>query len=571
MQLKKRIPIGIENYKEMIEKNYYYVDKTLMIKDLIDKGEKVILFTRPRRFGKTLDMSMIRTFFEDERDINGNKTDNSIYFNGKNICSSIYDNGNNYLSYIGSYPVINLSLKSAKQSDYHTSYKCIIEEIAKEFNRHSYVLKGDAIMPKATEKYESIMNEAGEAFEYATAIKFLSECLCRYHGRKTIILIDEYDVPLENSYFEGFYDEMTGFIRSIFESALKTNDYLEFAVITGCLRISKGSIFTGLNNLEVVSALNEDYAEYFGFTQEEIEDILKYYDIEGKAEEAKEWYDGYLFGRTEVYNPWSILNYVKTAITDKIAFPKPYWSNTSSNSIVRELIETADMGVKKEIESLIEGGTIEKPVHEDITYGDIHQSQDNLWNFLFFTGYLKMVRKRFETDTIYLTMAIPNSEIRYIYKNKVMEWFDEKLKGENNDKLYNAILDGNCKAIEEQISRLLLETISFYDYAESYYHGFMIGLLGGCKNYIVESNRETGDGRADIVFRYPSVKGQAVIIELKVTKAYETMEQCCDMALRQIEQKRYAKELERDGYKEIKKYGICFYKKECMVKKTAVI
>lgn len=377
--------------------------------------------------------------------------------------------------------------------------------------------------------------------------------------------------PLENSFFEGFYDEMTGFIRSIFESALKTNDYLEFAVITGCLRISKESIFKGLNNLEVVSALNEDYAEYFGFTQEEIEDILKYYDIEGKAEEAKEWYDGYLFGRTEVYNPWSILNYVKTAITDKIAFPKPYWSNTSSNSIVRELIETADMGVKKEIESLIEGGTIEKPVHEDITYGDIHQSQDNLWNFLFFTGYLKMVRKRFETDTIYLTMAIPNSEIRYIYKNKVMEWFDEKLKGENNDKLYNAILDGNCKAIEEQISRLLLETISFYDYAESYYHGFMMGLLGGCKNYIVESNREAGDGRADIVFRYPSVKGQAVIIELKVTKAYETMEQCCDMALRQIEQKRYAKELERDGYKEIKKYGICFYKKECMVKKTAVI
>lgn len=566
MQAKKRIPIGIENYKEMIDKDYYYVDKTLMIKDLIDKGGKVNLFTRPRRFGKTLDISMIKTFFEDERDINGNKTDNSRYFKDKKIC----DSGINYMSYISSYPVINLSLKSAKQPDYHMSYKCLIEDIAREFERHRYVLDENIIMTKTLEKYKSIMNEEAETSDYATAIRFLSECLYKYHGKKAVILIDEYDVPLENSYFNDFYDEMTGFIRSLFESALKTNDYLEFAVITGCLRISKESIFTGLNNLEVISILNEDYAEYFGFTNEEIEEMLKYYHIESKAEEAKEWYDGYLFGETEVYNPWSMLNYVKASITEKQSYPKPYWSNTSSNSIVRELIENADMGMKKEIEKLIAGGTIEKPVHEDITYGDIHKTQDNLWNFLFFTGYLKMTGKRFETDTIYLTMSIPNAEIRYIYKNKVLEWFEGKLKNENQDKLYKAILDGDCESIEEQLSEKLLETISFYDYAESYYHGFMAGLLRGCQDYIVESNYESGNGRPDIIFKYPSSRGQAVIIELKVAKTYADMEKCCKEAIEQINEKNYDAELKRDGYKNIKKYGICFYKKECKVQQSKI-
>lgn len=559
---KKPIAIGIEDYKRIVDKPYYYIDKTLLIKEILDRGGAVNLFTRPRRFGKTLALSMIKTFFEQDMDIQGNVTDNRKYFDGMKIRKA----GEDYTKHMGQYPVISLSLKSAKQPDFDMAYKSLLDEIAKEYERHRYVLTGDALLSSGKEKYIRIMEGKAGRAEYASALKFLSDCLKKYHERNVIILIDEYDVPLENAYFSEFYDEMITFIRSLFESALKTNDSLEFAVITGCLRISKESIFTGLNNLKINSILNQSYAEYFGFTQQEVEQMLVDYDLSDKTGEVKEWYDGYLFGETEVYNPWSVINYVDTAIENTVAFPKPYWSNTSSNSIIRELIEEADSVVKQEIEGLLAGGTIEKPIHEDITYEDIHKTQDNLWNFLFFTGYLKKIKERFEDEMIYLTLTVPNKEVAGIYRSTILEWFDKRLKTTDLSILHKAILEGDSETFANEVSELLLETISFYDYAENYYHGFLCGLLKGCNRYTVISNRESGNGRPDILFKHLSVRGQAVIMELKVVKDFDRMEEGCDEALKQIEELNYAAVLHKEGYRSIRKYGICFYRKECMVK-----
>ena len=560
MPLKMPLPIGIESYKKLIDNQYYYVDKTLMIKELLDRGGAANLFTRPRRFGKTLTLSMIRTFFEVETDIYGNVTDNRRYFEDRKIMEA----GEEYTRHMGKYPVIFLSLKSAKQPDFETAYESIKGEIKKEFLRHRYILQGAQFTDGEIEQYNMLMNGKADRALYAGSLVFLSDCLKAYHGKNTIILLDEYDVPLENAHFEGFYDRMVSFIRSLFESALKTNDSLEFAVITGCLRISRESIFTGLNNLKVLSIMSNTYSEYFGFTEQEVLKMLEYYDILGKEAEVKKWYDGYVFGETEVYNPWSIINYVECAVEKFNAIPKPYWSNTSSNSIIRELIESADSEVKNEIEELIAGGTIEKPVHEDITYEDIHKTKDNLWNFLFFTGYLKAAGQRFETDTLYLTMKIPNAEVRYIYRNTILEWFNQKLTVTDLTPLYNAIIEGNCEEFGNLVTDQLVETISFYDYAENYYHGFLAGLLKGCKGYITISNRESGNGRPDIIMRTASIRGIAIIIEIKVVKDFDDMEKGCKAALQQIEDMNYQESLYKEGYRKFKKYGVCFYRKECM-------
>ena len=562
--MKKPLPIGHEFYKEIIKKELYYVDKTLLIKDILEKNIKVNLFTRPRRYGKTLALTMLKTFFEQEIDVNGNIIDNSVYFDGMNIMKA----GEKYTSKMGKYPVIFLSLKSGKQPNFEMAYQCMVDEIVKEYERHRYVLLGDKLLDSNKEKYHTIMERKAEPAVYAKGLEFLSSCLSEYHNKNVIILIDEYDVPLENSYFTGFYDEMIGFIRSLFESALKTNNYLELAVITGCLRVSKESIFTGLNNLEVISVLNNEYSEYFGFTQTEVEDMLKYYDLEHKLEEAKEWYNGYIFGETQVYNPWSMINYVKTLCSDAKAFPKPYWSNTSSNSIVRELIEVADKNTKLEIENLIAGGTIEKPVHEEITYEDIHTSKDNLWNFLFFTGYLKVINKRFESDTIYLTMKLPNMEIRYIYRNTIREWFNQRIEHTDFTDLYSDILDGNCTGIENFINKQLSSSISYHDSTENFYHGYMVGILSCFEGYDMDSNKEHGNGRPDIVLCPHNPRKNVIILELKRAEKYAHMEKLCDEALQQIEDRRYADEYLEEGYNGVEKYGICFCRKNCMVKKA---
>lgn len=505
---------------------------------------------------------MLRTFFEQDMDAQGNVTDHRNLFQGMKIL----DAGERYVSKMGQYPVIFLSLKSGKQPDFEMAYRCLVDEVIKEYDRHSYVLLSDKLLDSVKERYRLIMEGKAESAAYAKGLAFLSSCLKEVHGRNTIILIDEYDVPLENAHFAGYYDEMIGFIRSLFESALKTNDSLEFAVVTGCLRISKESIFTGLNNLRNVSILDAEYAEYFGFTQQEVEELLRYYDLEDKLEEAREWYNGYLFGYTQVYNPWSMINYIRTLCSNRQAFPKPYWSNTSSNSIVRELILRADHNMKQEIEGLLAGGTIEKPIHEEITYGDIYKTQDNLWNFLLFTGYLKKQSESFRDDTLYLTMTIPNVEVKSIYRNTILKWFEQQVDNTDLNELYQAFQKQECTKIGDIITEQLIETISFYDYAENYYYGFLCGLLKACPGFVTLSNREEGDGRPDIVLKTRSVRGMAIIIELKVVKQFEEMERGCLKALEQIEAQHYEAPLCREGYRNILRYGICFYRKECMVR-----
>ena len=563
--VKKKIAIGVEDFKEIIDKDGYFVDKTLMIKKLIESRAKVTLFTRPRRFGKTLNQFMIRRFFEDERTEKGEKVDNGYLFDGLKIAEC----GEEILSHRQQYPVIFLTLKSAKQPTYEMAYACLVDEICKEFERHSYVLQGE-MSQRNREIFERISLGKGSDDENATAFAFLSECLFKYHGKRAFILIDEYDVPLENAYFRGFYDEMIDFIRSLFESALKTNPYLEKSVITGCLRISKESIFTGLNNLKVDSVLRTEYGDSFGFTESEVEEMLAYYNLQEELTEVKRWYDGYLFNDIEIYNPWSIINYIYDRDHKITKFALPYWSNTSSNSIIREMVGEADQEAKADLETLINGGTIEKPVHEDITYGDIHQSQDNLWNFLFFTGYLKKVGEQKEGNNLKLAMKIPNIEIATIYENSISYWFEQRMKETDRSPLVHALETGDCEAAENFISEQLFQAISYYDYAENFYHGFMAGLLVNIGGYLVRSNRESGNGRPDIVMTESKFRGRAMILELKISDTIKDMEKKCEEALTQMEEQKYESSLEEDCYQPILKYAVCFFKKRCMVKKAEV-
>ena len=560
----KKISIGVEDFKELIDKDGYFVDKTLTIEKLIESRAKVTLFTRPRRFGKTLNQFMIRRFFEDEITEEGEEVDNGYLFDGLKITEC----GEEILKHQQQYPVIFMTLKSAKQPDFEMAYGALADEIYNEFVRHRYVLQSDALLPIEKERYENLINRRAGKEELAKAFAFLSMCLFKYHKKKTIILIDEYDVPLENAYFRGFYDEMIDFIRSLFESALKTNPYLERSVITGCLRISKEGIFTGLNNLETDSVLHTRFGDFFGFTQEEVEGLLAYYDLSEQFEEVKKWYDGYLFNDFEIYNPWSILKYVNDRKDHVTEFALPYWSNTSSNSIVREMVGEADQKAKADLETLMAGGTIEKPVHEDITYGDIHQTQDNLWNFLFFTGYLKKVGERTVGNNLWLEMKIPNIEVATIYENSISYWFEQRMKETDRSPLVRALEDGDCEAAENFISEQLFHTISYYDYAENFYHGFMAGLLVNIGGYLVRSNRESGNGRPDIVMTESKFRGRAMILELKISDTIQGMEKKCEEALTQIEEQKYESPLEEDCFQPILKYAICFFKKRCMVKKA---
>ncbi|MFD3155885.1 AAA family ATPase [Haloimpatiens sp. FM7330] len=552
----KALPIGIDNFEKLITRDYYYIDKTLLIKDLLDNKSDVNLFTRPRRFGKTLNMSMLLYYFE--------KTDkdNSYLFENLNILKA----GEKYTSHMGQYPVINLSLKSAKQPNFELAYISIKRRIAEEYKRHEYILKSEELKDE-NERFLKILREQGDEGDYIDSLFFLSKCLEKYHKKKTIILIDEYDVPLENSFFEGFYDRMIAFIRSLFESALKTNSSLEFGVITGCLRISKESIFTGLNNLNIISILNERYAEHFGFTDDEVKKITSDYNLDSKYELIKNWYNGYIFGSTNVYNPWSVIKYIYDLLANINTFPSSYWANTSSNSIVRSLIEKADSVTKREIELLIEGKTIEKKVHEDITYDEIYDSIDSLWNFMFFTGYLKKVDVRIsETNQKYLSLKIPNEEVKYIFRTKILKWFHDKVKVKDLSKMYEAIFNKDTKTFQEELSNMLQQTISFNDAYENFYHGFTLGVLGNMHDKIVKSNREAGNGRSDIFIKSLSIFKPAIILELKVCDNPKDILKKCDEALQQIEKNKYDADLKEEGYENIIKYGIAFYRKDCIIK-----
>ena len=560
--MKKPLPIGVEFFEKIISNDYYYVDKTLFIKELIDKKGEVNLFTRPRRFGKTLTLDMLRCFFEEGSD--------PSLFEGLKIM----DAGEKYTSLMGKYPVIFLTLKSAKTGNEESAFQALRYALGREFDRHSRVLESDALSDEEKERFRDFKGWKPDPEQYTESIKFLCECLKKATGKNTIILIDEYDVPLESSFYDGYYERMISFIRSLFEGALKTNSALEFAVITGCLRISKESIFTGLNNLNINSILTPDYGEYFGFTDEEVKAALDYYELSDKYEEVRSWYNGYLFGNSNVYNPWSTIMYLRDHIgSNRDYFPQSYWANTSSNGIVKDLIERADNETKREVEKLIEGGSIEKPVHEDITYGEIYEKQDNLWNFMFFTGYLKIISQRFENDILYATMVIPNRETGYIYSQKIINWFDKEIvKKADRSAMFDAMKKGDAEGFEREINKLLTPSISYMDSYENFYHGFMTGILSGSNEYTVKSNRESGSGRSDILVRPVRIFEKAFVIELKTVKqegkrpvTMEMMDAAAEEAIKQIDDLSYADALLEDGYGNIGRYGIAFFRKDCRV------
>ncbi|MCD7811301.1 MAG: AAA family ATPase, partial [Ruminococcus sp.] len=431
----KPIPIGVEDFKVIIDKGSYYVDKTDMIRELLDSGATVNLFTRPRRFGKTLNISMLQRFFEmtDEN--------NAYLFDGLNISQA----GEKYMQHQGQYPVISLSLKSMKQPDYSKSFGTFKDVIKREFWRHRDVLSSNEIVPEDREIFSQITHGTAEDDTYITAIRTLSDCLYAAYHKKVIILIDEYDVPLETSHFRGFYDEMVDLIRSVFESALKTNPYLEFGVLTGCLRVSKESIFTGLNNLKVNTINTLDFRDCFGFTEDEVKEMTEYYGISDRFPEMKEWYDGYLFGQKEIYNPWSIINFVSDAKSDHNSLLQPYWSNTSSNDIIHELVVNGNEETHNQIEALMNGESLTKPIYEDITYRNININTDYIWSFLLFTGYLKPVQLFKGTDNLtYAKLVIPNIEVQTIYQTTIMQWFDEKVRSTSRDDLFTAMINGNA-------------------------------------------------------------------------------------------------------------------------------
>lgn len=560
--MKKALPIGVDSFEKMVKEGYFYVDKSMFIKELLDLKGEVNLFIRPRRFGKTLNLSMLRYFFEDTGSPEKNEQNRAL-FQGMKIMSA----GENYTGRMGKYPVLNLTLKSAKQREPETAFYMIRSGITAEFNRCRALVERERERLVSTE-YEQYMRMAdGKApdQEVRDSLRLFCRCMYRITGKKTVLLIDEYDVPLENAYFQGFYDRMIDFIRALFEAALKTNDDLQFAVITGCLRISKESIFTGLNHLHIISMLDQRYSEHFGFTESEVRQMMAYYGVESRFPTMKEWYDGYRFGSTEVYNPWSVINFLYDLYADIHAFPRPYWINTSSNDIIKDLIARADRETKGQIETLLAGGTLDIKVHEEVTYGDMHSRGENLWNFLFFTGYLTKESEYFKERYIFLRARIPNVEVVTIYENTIMNWFRSNIEKHDFRDLYEALEEGRAEKARDILNEQLFAAISFYDSAENFYHGFLTGILSQSENYLVKSNRETGNGRSDIMMRSPSLRGRSFVLEVKVSEHIDDLEADAEKALRQIYERKYTEELRAEGYRSIDCYGIAFYRKDCEV------
>ena len=557
---RKPLPIGIEDFKRLIDDEYYFVDKTLMIKELIESQTIVGLFTRPRRFGKTLNMSMIQRFFE--------KTDesNAYLFDGLKI--SEYPE---CMQYQGQYPVISISLKSMKQATFEEAFAVFKDLIRAEILRHKSVLfQNDAIEKTDLDRLTRFIELKAEKSDYNTSLGFLSRLLASAYNKNVIILIDEYDVPLENAFYQGFYTDMVNLIRSVFESALKTNPSLDRAFLTGCLRVSKESIFTGLNNLDIFTIISPMFTDSFGFTPDEITDILKYYKLEDKANEIKDWYDGYLFSDTQIYNPWSTINHIKNLTVNPNYPCKPYWSNTSSNEIVKRLIEESNDRTKNAIEELINGTPVRAQIYEDITYGTIDVNSEYIWSFLLFTGYLKVTAYETIGDETYYEMVIPNTEVKSIYKNTIRAWFEKKINADSRTDILEAILKADAENLEDLLCTWMVNTISCFDEQENYYHGFVTGLVSGFNGYMVVSNRESGNGRFDLVVKQRSKWNYAAILEFKIVDKYNQMTKACEDALKQIEEKDYEASLRDEQYENIAKLGVCFCQKRCRVKSGGV-
>ena len=543
----KQLPIGVENFKEIVDGKYYYVDKTELISDLLGNIGKVNLFTRPRRFGKTLNMSMLQSFFEigaDEGMFEGLAINKDT-----KLCTN----------YMGKYPVIAISLKSVDRIKFEDAYKKLQDIIIEEASRFQFLLDSEKLSEYDKIPLKQIL-ERKEEFDVSTSLKMLCTLLEKHYDQKVILLIDEYDVPLDKAYMYGFYEQMIDVIRSMLALALKSNDSLFFAVLTGCLRVSKESIFTGLNNLVVHSISDKSFDEYFGFTDEEVHKLLNYYSLESHYEEIKEWYDGYLFGEQKVYCPWDVINYCNVLRKDSNAKPKAYWINSSGNDIVRNLINKCDEGTTQmDIEELINGNTIVKSLNENLTHEEIYDDIDNIWSMLYMTGYL--------TATDYpnwnqYTLRIPNKEVRTIYTQQILKWFKEKIKTKKNDftELFVAFEKQDCEKIENYLDDLLLDTMSYYDSYESFYHVFLLGILSQCSSWNIGSNTEAGKGRCDIIIMKKD-KSIGMIIEIKEVKDYEELEKACEKGMKQIEEKDYTAKLRKYGYKKILKYAIGFCEK----------
>lgn len=562
-KLKKRLPVGIENFEEFSAENFYYVDKTMFIAELLQNWGKVNLFTRPRRFGKSLNMSMLKCFFE----IGGDPA----LFSGlkitkeKELCEE----------YMGQFPVISISLKSVDGLNFESASAALRTVIGDEAGRFRFLRESGSLDDEDKNAYSRLINvevksNASYAMSDSTLIdslKTLSRLLAKHYNRKVILLIDEYDVPLDKAFQSGYYDEMVTLIRSLFGNALKTNENLYFAVLTGCLRISKESIFTGLNNLNVMTISDPYFCDSFGFTEDEVLEFLRYYGLEEFHDTVKEWYDGYQFGNTSVYCPWDVIKYVQILWKDRDAEPGNYWANTSGNDIIRRLLKKADQTTRDEIEQLINGGAIVKGIRQELTYRDIEDSVDNIWSVLYSAGYLtqhgRLPGKR-------IRLALPNREVKELFVDLVKDWFQEITFADSAriNRFCAAFPAGDASTIQNMLHDYLWDSISVRDTAvrmsmkENFYHGMVLGLLRSQGNWLIQSNAETGEGYSDISICTPERTG--IVIELKYA-VNGNLETACAEALKQIEDKKYAEGLKRRGMKKMIKYGIAFCEKECMV------
>ena len=550
--LKKKLPVGIDNFEKLRKEDFYYVDKTGLIVDLLNSWGEVNLFTRPRRFGKTLNMSMFKSFFE----IGGDKSifDGLAVAQDKALCDR----------YMGKYPVVFISLKGVDGTNFEEAYERLRNVIFDECSRLKFLLNSDAIAEVDKYLIKRVLAREDSPSEIAASLKMLCGLLEKHYGQKAILLIDEYDVPLDKAFYHGYYAQMIDIIRAMFGAALKTNDSLFMAVLTGCLRVSKESIFTGLNNLKVHSISDEKFDEYFGFTDAEVRKMLEYYGLESHYSDVRKWYDGYRFGGQDIYCPWDVINYCYDACSSAHAQPKAYWINTSGNEMVRRLISRGTDGTTQmDIERLIAGETITKTLNENLTHNEIDANIENIWSLLYMTGYLTAVGypngRQYE-------LRIPNREVRQIYMDQVLDWFKDKTRAESEKLvgLYEAFETGKADMIKEYLDEQLLDTVSYYDAQESFYHGFLLALLSTCANWRVSSNIETGKGRSDVVVERKDRK-IGFVVEVKDVKDYEKLDAMCDAAMKQIEARDYTAILRRYRVKTIWTYGIAFWEKECKV------
>lgn len=539
------LPIGTTNYKKICN-SYYYVDKTLMIKDILDDGTEISLFTRPRRFGKTLNMDMLRTFFEK------NEEDTSIYFRDKKI----WTQGEDYTKYQGKYPVIFLSFKDANKLSWSELYARLVETIRDEFFRHSELKNSEKI--SNPDFYKKIISDDATQAEYSISILRLSRMLREHYGQRVILIIDEYDTPIQAGYINGFYNEAIQFIRDLFSSALKDNDNLEYGFLTGILRIAKESIFSGLNNIYVYSVLDEKFSEYFGFTNDEVQQLTQYYGVDAKLAELKEWYDGYRCGETEIFNPWSVVNYLKNNCR-----AIPYWVQTSSNETINEIIKNLDAETYHKLMDIINGASVSSIVTTNVIYPELQDRSDSIFGFLLMTGYLKSIKTSFTArGNILCHLCIPNKEIENVYYNEILSQLEEGVSINIANTISEALLHKNSEALKAALNTFLLETISYYDTLnENYYHGLLLGMTAiFAHDYYTSSNRESGLGRYDIQLMPKKAGLPGIIIEVKaVAKASdEKLKSVAVKALQQIEAKHYDAELSRTGVTTVYKYGIAF-------------